>query len=305
VLLDESVGMLVTDPAGIYVDGTAGAGGHSEAIAASLKGGGCLICLDRDPDAVAAASERLKAFGSAVEVVRANFADLDKILEGRSVGKVSGILLDLGMSSLQIEGSGRGFSFLREEALDMRMDPESEITAYGLVNELPQEDLERILREYGEERKAKAIARAIVKEREAGAIRDSLRLAQIVSRVIPTTSGRGIHPATRTFQALRIAVNRELELLKEFLDKAPDLIATGGRLVVIAYHSLEDRMIKGRMAQWERPCTCPTDLPSCVCGKRPLFRRVNKRAIRPTAAEIESNRRSRSAVLRVAERVAS
>lgn len=306
VLLKEAVAMLITDPAGLYVDGTAGAAGHSEAIAEALEGRGRLICLDRDPDAIAVASERLRRFGSRVEVIRADYADLDRILADKSLGTVSGILLDLGMSSLQIEQSGRGFSFLREELLDMRMDPDSDITAHWLVNELPQPELERILRTYGEEKKAGAIARAIVEKRKAGAIRSSLELAQIVGRLFPPAAfRRGIHPATRTFQALRIAVNRELDQLERFLDKAPALIGRGGRLAVIAYHSLEDRMVKGRMAKWERPCECPPALAACVCGKRPLFRRVNRRALRPGAGEIESNRRSRSAVLRVAERVAS
>ena len=304
VLINEAVKYLMSVPDGVYVDGTVGGGGHSQAIKERLLGRGRLICLDRDPAAVSASTKRLAAPGDNVHVIKASYVDLDKVLADLGYKKVNGVLLDLGMSSYQLEKSGRGFSFSRNEPLDMRMDPDEELSAYHLVNNLSAEDLERILKGYGEERRARSISRAIVRARLKNPIETSTRLAAVVKSVLPPSNYYGIrHPATRTFQALRIAVNRELENLETFLDKIPLMMVKGGRLVVLSYHSLEDRLVKQAMVNWEKPCTCPPAFPLCVCGKIPLFRRLLKRALKPSAAEIDKNPRARSAVLRAAERV--
>jgi 16S rRNA (cytosine1402-N4)-methyltransferase len=304
VLLVEAVRMLVGDPAGLYVDGTVGTGGHSEAIAAQIAGKGRLICLDRDPDAVHRSEARLTEWGSAVEVVQANYADLDTVLDHMGIQDVQGVLLDLGMSSLQIERSGRGFSFERDEPLDMRMDPKGQISAKDIVNDLPLSEIESILRELGEEKRARAIARAIGKARSEGPIETSKQLAALIRSSLSSYHRFGArHPATKSFQALRIFVNQELENLDRFLEKAPNLIGSGGRLVVLSYHSLEDRRVKHAMMGWESQCSCPSGFPTCVCGKEILFRRLNKRPIRPSPAEVAINPRARSAVLRAAERV--
>jgi len=304
VLVKEVVRHLVHLPEGTYVDGTAGPGGHSEAILKRLAGGGRLICVDRDPDAVNLCRKRLADFNN-VCVIRANFAELDEVVTGLSLERVEGVLLDLGMSSYQLEKSGRGFSFSREEPLDMRMNPENKLTAGHLVNDLPARDIEELLREYGEEKKARSIASAIVRAREKRPIETASRLAAVIDSAYPTSRRQRFrHPATRTFQALRIAVNTELQNLDTFLDKIPSLLATGGRLVVISYHSLEDRRVKQAMRGWEQTCSCPPDFPRCVCGKVPLFRRLFKKALRPGHEELENNPRARSAVMRAAERVA-
>lgn len=295
---------LITDPNGIYVDGTAGSGGHSEAIAGTLTEKGQLLCLDRDPEGILMVQRRLAFMRDRVRVRKANYAALDQVMEQEDFQGVHGILLDLGMSSFQVDHSGRGFSFSRDEPLDMRMDPGLEETASRLVNTLQQKDLERILREYGEERKARIIAKQIEMARKEDAIETTLQLTKLIQAVTrPTRKGEGIHPATRTFQALRIAVNKELDHLKTFLKVVPSLLWCGGRLVVLSYHSLEDRIVKQTMQQWERGCTCPPDLPVCACGKEPLFRRTSKRGRRPAKEEIADNPRARSAIMRMAERV--
>jgi len=305
VLVKEVVAHLVHLPDGVYVDGTAGGGGHSEAILKKLAGRGRLICLDRDPDAVDLCRRRLTAYSN-ICIIRANFADLDEVVGDLHIKNVDGVLLDLGMSSYQLEKSGRGFSFGRREPLDMRMNPEDRLTAYDLVNELPLHDLENILRSYGEEKRARSIARAIGCARERGTIETASQLGDIIDSAIPRSRRNRLrHPATRSFQALRIAVNRELESLERFLDKIPSLLCAGGRLVVLSYHSLEDRRVKQAMTAWERPCTCPPAFPRCVCGRTPLFRRLFKKGIKPDPKEIESNPRARSAVMRVAERLAA
>ena len=304
VLVKEVVEHLVHLPEGTYVDGTAGGGGHSEAILKRLAGRGRLVCLDRDPDAVQRCRRRLKAFDN-VSVIRANFADLDEVMEDLSLKGVDGVLLDLGMSSHQLETSGRGFSFNREEPLDMRMNPENRLTAGHLVNDLPAQDLADILLAYGEEKAARSIARAIVSSREKTPIRTASQLADLIDKAYPRSRrNRFRHPATRSFQALRIAVNRELQSLDTFLEKIPSLLSTGGRLVVLSYHSLEDRRVKQAMAGWEHPCICPPDFPKCVCGRRPLFRRLFKKGLKPDSREIADNPSARSAVMRAAERVA-
>ncbi len=304
VLLREVVEALSIVPDGIYVDCTVGSGGHSEAIARELGPGGRLVCLDRDPDAVDISRERLNFLGQRLIIAQAGFAALVDFLQERGIEQVDGVLLDLGLSSYQLEKSGRGFSFLREESLDMRMDPGLSKSAFDLVNTASMQELEKILKEYGEEKRARVIAKKLVRTREGRPIRTSLELAELVCAVSPVRRGRKVrHPATKTFQALRIAVNHELDQLASFLEKIPAVMREGGRLVIISYHSLEDRIVKQRMEKWEHPCTCPPDFPQCVCGNKPLFIRVGKRPFRPSSREIAMNPRARSASMRVAERV--
>jgi 16S rRNA (cytosine1402-N4)-methyltransferase len=304
VLVQKVVKYLVAVPDGTYVDGTVGNGGHSLAIGKRLTGKGRLICLDRDPDAVATSEKRLAPLNKRISVIRASYADLDQVLMELEVEKVDGVLLDLGMSSSQLEESGRGFSFLRNEPLDMRMDPDNEVTARNLVNGLPPKELEGILKEYGEERRAKSIVRAIVRAREKEPIETSSRLADLIKSVSPPSYGsKAKNPATRTFQALRVAVNKELQNIEVFLNKVPDLLAKGGRLLILSYHSLEDRSIKKAMFEWEKGCTCPPDFPQCVCGKIPMFKRLFKKGLKPDKGEIDENPRARSAVMRAAERI--
>ena len=302
VLLKEAIELLITKEEGIYVDGTVGTGGHSEAIAKVVcKRGGRLICIDRDPEAIEFAKKRL-SYNDCVKLLRGNFKDIDIILEDIGIEKVDGILLDLGMSSAQLEVSGRGFSFLRDEPLDMRMDPYQPIKAKDLVNNLSEYELSRIIKEYGEERKARLIAKAIVKERKKRPIESSLQLAKIISSVVQMPAQRR-HPATKTFQALRIAVNQELDNLKIFLEKVPEILKKKGRLVIISYHSLEDRIVKEFIKKWENPCTCPRYMPYCICGRVPVMKRVNKKGIKPSEEEVKDNPRARSAILRVVERI--
>ena len=303
VLVNETVGYLVHAPDGIYVDGTAGSGGHSLVIGNSLSAKGRLICLDLDPEAVRLSRQRLGFLGDRVQVVRANYADLNRVLEDLGIAQVDGILLDLGMSSYQLDGSLRGFSFSRDEPIDMRMDPDNKITAGHLVNNLPQIELANILKDYGEEKRAKAIARAIVRARNKKPIETSSRLSALIKSVFPAAQRfKGRHPAARSFQALRIAVNKELKNLDIFLDKAPLLMAKGARLVILSYHSLEDRRVKKAMAGWENTCTCPPDFPYCVCNKPTVFSRLFRKVMKSSPGEIAQNPRARSARLRVAER---
>ncbi len=303
-LVKEVVKHLVHDPEGVYVDGTAGTGGHSAAILQRLAGRGRLISLDRDPDAVRLSKKRLATSGHKVCVIKANFADLDGVFRDLSIRRVEGVLLDLGMSSYQLEKSGRGFSFSKGEPLDMRMNPDNDLVASHLVNDIPPKDLEQILRDYGEEKNAKSIVRAIISERAKRPIETASQLAGLIEAVSPKSRRyRARHPATRTFQALRIAVNKELQNLDTFLNKIPSLMALNGRLVVLSYHSLEDRRVKVTMNEWEKPCSCPPDFPHCVCGKVPLFRRLFKKGLKPSQDEIDKNPRARSAIMRAAERV--
>ncbi len=304
VLVHEVLKYLCHTPDGLYVDGTVGSGGHSLAIGNCLIGKGRLICLDRDPDAVSLTKKRLAFLGDRVSVIKASYAELDVILQNLGLGALDGVLLDLGMSSYQIEKSGRGFSFNRDEPLDMRMDPDEELTAHHIVNNFSPRDLENVLRDYGEEKRAKLIVRAIVQARAKKPIETSFQLAGVIKSAFPPSRSFSTkHPATQTFQALRIAVNRELQNIETFLGKIPFLMAKGGRLVILAYHSLEDRLIKQTMTNWEKVCTCPPDFPRCVCGKPVLFKRLIKRGIKPRKEEIEENPRARSAVLRAAERI--
>jgi len=281
-----------------------GTGGHSLSICKKLSSKGHLICLDRDPEAVKLSSKRLALQTIRVDVIQANYADLDIILKEKNIPKVDGVFLDLGMSTFQLENSGRGFSFKADEPLDMRMNPYDRKTAFDLVNKKSQEKIAWILKNYGEEKKAKLIAGSIAQARKKQPIKTSLQLANIIAEVIPNTySSRKRHPATKSFQALRIAVNQELNNFQTFLSKIPLLMAQEGRVVILSYHSLEDRFGKKAMATWERPCTCPPDFPRCVCGKRPLFKRLLKKGIKAENIEIAENPKARSAILRAAERI--
>ena len=304
VLVHEAVDCLLHRKTGIYVDGTSGSGGHGSLISKRLSPRGRLICLDRDPEAIRLSRARLADHSKATAFIQENFAELDTVLERLGIEKVDGVLLDLGMSTYQLEHSGKGFSFKRNEPLDMRMGPDAEQTAADLVNTLSAEAFENILKQYGEERRARSIARTIVRTRADSPIRTSSELASLIELVSPTSHRkRTIHPATRTFQALRIAVNNELENLDIFLEKIPSLMVKYGRLVILSYHSLEDRRVKQAMVQWESSCTCPPDFPVCVCDKTPQFKRIFKKGIKPSQEEIHMNPSARSAILRAAERM--
>lgn len=304
VMLDEAVSLLITDTDGIYVDGTIGGGGHSEAIAKRLSPEGRLIGFDRDSEILRFSEQRLSRFGRMVTLIHANYATMVDHLVNMGISSVNGILLDLGISSFQLEQSGRGFSFNKDEPLDMRMDPSEKVTASQLINELPIKEIKGLLRTYGEEKRAGMIAAAIEWERIQRPIKSSRHLSDLIRSVVFVSHQAGQKdPATRSFQAIRIAVNKELENLKIFLDIAPSLVASGGRLVILSYHSLEDRIVKQAMTAWEKGCTCPPDFPECVCGGRPLFRRLRKKGLRPSSKEIAVNPRARSAVLRATERI--
>ncbi|HDR14583.1 MAG TPA: 16S rRNA (cytosine(1402)-N(4))-methyltransferase RsmH [Desulfobacteraceae bacterium] len=304
VLAREVVSILLWKDDGIFVDATAGSGGHSELMARNLGEGGRLVSIDRDPCAVEMVSERLTFIGDRARVIKGDFSDLSAILSTYGIERVDGILLDLGMSSYQLDSSGRGFSVTADEPLDMRMDPSLDITAWYLVNSLPCKDLEKILRDYGEERRAVQVARAICRAREKRAIETSLELSSLIASVFPPSSRfKARHPAIKSFQALRIAVNKELENLEKFLNFVPSLLNDSGRLLILSYHSLEDRLVKRAFSSWERGCKCPPDLPVCACGFKPLFLCLTRKGIRAQPDEVESNPRARSAVLRAARRV--
>lgn len=299
VLLNECIEGLNIRPNGIYVDGTAGGGGHSFHIASRLSGGR-LIALDRDPDAIKAATKRLESLPA--QVIQSNFKDFDKVLDDLGVEKIDGMLLDLGVSSYQLDNIDRGFSYHGDAPLDMRMG-DSGPTAADLVNDLDVNELSRILTLYGEEKFAFKIAKAIERERNISPIETTGRLAEIISNSYPAAARREGHPARKSFQAIRIAVNGELDALKEVLDKAFDRLNVGGRLAIITFHSLEDRMVKQAFAEYTKGCTCPSDFPICVCGKVPRGALKPKKPIIPTEDEIKNNLRSRSAKLRVIEKI--
>lgn len=294
----------MTDPDGFYVDGTVGSGGHSEAIGKRLSSKGRLIGFDRDSEVLKFSEKRLSTLSHGVTLVNANYAEMGERLTNLGIEKVSGVFLDLGLSSYQLDQSGRGFSFNKDEPLDMRMDPAGGVTASQLINSLSKKEIQILLRVYGEEKRAGMIAAAIERERIQKPIESSRQLAELIRSVVPASRRPGQKdPATRSFQAIRIAVNKELENLKIFLDSVPSLITGGGRLVVLSYHSLEDRMVKQAMVAWEKGCTCPPDLPECACGGKPLFKRIQKKGLKPGSEEVADNPRARSATLRAAERI--
>lgn len=299
VLLDETLAALDIRPDSVYLDGTAGGGGHSTAIASRLTTGR-LIALDQDPDAVREASRRLE--GLPAVVVRSNFTAMDQVLEELGVKAVDGILLDIGVSSHQLDAPERGFSYHHDAPLDMRMS-QSGSTAAELVNSLSAEELADIFFRFGEEKFSRPIARAIVRERAAEPIVTTGRLAEIIKSAVPAAVRREGHPARQVFQALRIAVNGELDCLSAALDTAFDCLKEGGRLAVITFHSLEDRLVKQRFAAWRRGCVCPPDFPVCVCGRTPAAEPILRKPAQASPAELKENPRARSAKLRCVRRL--
>ena len=300
VLLRETIEGLAIKENGIYVDGTAGGGGHSAEILKHLTTGK-LISIDQDPDAITMLTQKFKKNENAI-VIKGNFGNMKDLLELRGVRRVDGVLLDIGVSSHQLDTASRGFSFHEDAKLDMRMS-QSGVTAEELVNTLPYEELRRIIAEYGEERYASSIAKGIIAARELEPVTTTLQLAEIVKASVPQKVRRDGHPARKTFQAIRIAVNDELNMLSRGLQDAFKLLGKGGRLAVITFHSLEDRIVKQQMADWCRGCTCPKDFPVCVCGNKPKARLVNKKPVCANETELADNPRARSAKLRICEKI--
>lgn len=304
VLLYETVDELNIKPDGIYVDGTLGGGGHSYEIAGRLSEGGRLIGIDQDEDAIKAASKRLEPYMDRVTIVRNNYCNMDKVLDELGIDKVDGIMLDLGVSSYQLDAAERGFTYNVDTALDMRMDQRQEITAKDIVNEYSEFDLYRIIRDYGEDRFAKNIAKHIVAARQEKPIETTFELNDIIKAAIPMkVRATGGHPSKRTYQAIRIELNKELEVLENSIDMMIDRLKPEGRLCIITFHSLEDRIVKTRFRNNENPCTCPPSFPACVCGKVPKGRVITRKPVVPTDEEINENSRSKSSKLRVFERV--
>ncbi|MBA7682540.1 Ribosomal RNA small subunit methyltransferase H [subsurface metagenome] len=299
VLVEETVKALAVQPGGRYIDCTLGGGGHAAAILEHSSPGGQLLGIDADPEAIEAAKQSLETYSDSTLLINDNFVNLEAICYKYDFLPVHGILFDLGLSSLQLNGRGRGFSFQHRASLDMRLNPNQELTAADIINTYPETEMAQLIKTYGEESYSRKIARRIVQERP---IKTTLELAQIIERVIGKRRGK-IHPATKTFQALRIAVNHELEHLELALKQAIKLLGYEGRLVVISYHSLEDRIVKQIMLQESKDCICPPSTPTCVCGHTASLRLINKRVITPSPPEVQINPRSRSARLRAAERV--
>lgn len=296
VLRDETINALNINPDGIYVDGTAGGGGHSYEILKRLSPKGRLISIDQDPDAIATVTERFKDFENSI-ICKGNFADVVNIVNDLGIEAIDGIMLDIGVSSRQLDTPERGFSFHNDAPLDMRMS-QSGVSAGDLVNNLPYEELVKIISRYGEEKFAKQITRAIIREREKAPVKTTLQLAEIIKGAVPAAKRREGHPARQTFQALRIAVNGELDRLTEGLQGGFELLKPNGRMAIITFHSLEDRIVKKTMAQWCEGCTCPKDFPVCVCGNKPKAELVFRKPIEASSKELEENPRSRSARLR-------
>lgn len=303
VLLDECIENLNIKPDGIYLDGTLGLGGHSGEILKRLHSGR-LIGIDRDESAIRRTGERLKDYADKMTLVHGNFSDAAEILRELGIAGVDGMLFDLGVSSPQLDESERGFSYMNDAPLDMRMDNESSLTAYKVVNEYSHDELCRILWDYGEERYAKRIASKICENREKAPIETTLELVDTIKSAMPAAALREKqHPAKRSFQAIRIAVNDELHEVERMMQTAPDMLNKGGRLCIISFHSLEDRIVKKGIAARENGCTCPREAPVCVCGFKQTLKNVHRKPIVPSADELEFNPRSRSAKLRVAEKV--
>ena len=304
VLLQETIEGLHIRPDGIYVDGTLGGGGHAWHVCRQLSEKGRFIGIDQDAAAIAAAGERLAEFGDRVTIVRSNYCEMRRVLEELGIRKVNGIVLDLGVSSYQLDTAERGFSYREDAPLDMRMDQRKEETAADIVNTYSEFDLYRIIRDYGEDKFAKNIAKHIVKAREEHPIETTGQLIEIIKAAIPMkVRAVGGHPAKKTFQAIRIELNHELEVLNNSIDTMIELLNPGGRLSIITFHSLEDRIVKTRFRNNENPCTCPPDFPVCVCGKESRGRVVTRKPIVPSGEEMEENKRSKSSKLRVFERI--
>ena len=303
VLLEETVNGLNIRPDGIYVDGTLGGGGHAYEICRRLGDKGSIIGIDQDEAAIEAAGIRLKDFGKKVTIVRSNYCEMKSVLHGSGIDKVDGIVLDLGVSSYQLDTAERGFSYREDAPLDMRMDRRQTMTARDIVNDYSEKDLYRVIRDYGEDKFARNIAKHIVIEREKRSIETTGQLTEIIRGAIPMKfQKKSGHPAKRTFQAIRIELNRELDVLKNSLDEMIDLLNPGGRLCIITFHSLEDRIVKSAFKKNEDPCTCPKDFPVCVCGKVSKGSILTRKPILPGPEEMEENSRSKSAKLRIFER---
>ena len=302
VLLDECIENLDITPSCIYVDGTLGGAGHSGEILKRLTTGH-LYCIDRDGDAIEVAAQRLKKYGERVTIIKDTYSNMRSALLSYGVTSVDGILLDLGVSSYQLDEAGRGFSYMHDGPLDMRMNPEDKISAYEVVNTYERQELIRVLKDYGEEPFAKNIAAHIIKRREEAPIETTGQLCEVIKAAIPMKVQKTLgHPAKRSFQAIRIEVNVELNELEHVLDDIPDMLNPGGRVCIITFHSLEDRIVKNKFKEWEDPCTCPKSFPVCVCGKKSLGRQVNKKPIIASKEEMEEITRSQSAKLRVFEK---
>lgn len=303
VLLEETIENLRVKPDGIYIDGTLGGGGHSYEVASKLGEKGKLIGIDQDEDAIRAAGERLEEFGSKVVIIRDNYCNIKNILNDIGVEKADGIVLDLGVSSYQLDHAERGFSYKQDADLDMRMDVRQSLSAKDIVNTYPEMELYRVIRDYGEEQFAKNIAKHIVLTRKEAPIETTGQLNEIIKAAIPAKMRQnGGHPSKRTFQALRIECNKELEVLKNSLDDMIQVLNPGGRLCIITFHSLEDRIVKTAFKRNENPCICPPDFPVCTCGRKPQGKVIFRKPILPSEQEINENKRSKSAKLRVFER---
>ena len=304
VLLDETIEGLAIKPDGIYVDGTLGGGGHSYQICRNLSKQGRLIGIDQDDAAIEAATARLQEFADRVTVVRSNYCNMKNVLQELGIEKVDGIVLDLGVSSYQLDTVERGFSYKYDTDLDMRMDRRQTLTAKDIVNNYSEKELFRIFRDYGEEQFSQNIAKHIVRNRQEKEIQTTFELNEIIKAAIPAKMRTNGHPSKRVFQAIRIECNKELDVLRDTMDIMVELLNPGGRLSIITFHSLEDRIVKSAYRKYENPCTCPPEFPVCVCGKKPLGKSVSRKPILPSKEELEVNSRSKSAKLRVFEKTA-
>ena len=302
VLLNEVLEGLDIKPGGTYVDGTVGGGGHSSEIAKRLDENGKLYCFDQDDEALAAATERLKTYGSKVTLIKNNFENAVSDLTQRGIAGADGILLDLGVSSYQLDNAERGFSYRYDAPLDMRMDKGNPISAYTIINEYSETEIFHIIRDYGEEKFAKNIAKKIVQARQEKPVETTFELNELIKAAIPARMRQDGHPSKRSFQAIRIACNRELDVLEAAIEPMVDFLKPGGRLCIISFHSLEDRMVKETFRRLEKPCTCPPDFPQCVCGKVSKGKVISRKAITASEEELEQNNRSKPAKLRVFEK---